>query len=66
MIASNTAEQSQSRGNTGYEQPNLGQPGAFPNMNPQPPQQTMAAQTQAPAVLNSPQPFPDMNQTQPV
>ena len=66
MIASNTAQQSQSRGNTGYEQPNLGQPGAFPNMNPQPPQQTMAAQTQAPAVLNSPQPFPDMNQTQPV
>ncbi|HBN74329.1 MAG TPA: hypothetical protein DD473_00620 [Planctomycetaceae bacterium] len=73
MIASNSAQQgsglqSQSRGNTGYEQPNLGQPGAFPNMNPQPPQQTMAAQTQTqtPAVLNSPQPFPDMNTTQPV
>lgn len=66
MIASNTAQQSQSRGNTGYEKPNLGQPADFPNMTPQPPQQPQAARAQAPPESNSPQPFPEMNHTQPV
>ncbi len=71
MIASNSAQQGsaqqlQSRGVTGFIQPNLGQPGAFPNLNPPPPQQTMAAQIQAPQESSTPQPFPGMNHTQPV